>query len=539
MLKNHWHRTVSCLSVLLALLLLLPYGLPAQAAETIILEIPLLFPIEYTSESASPTAEETAVAQSAIRAIFQTAYDAFLTDHPLEFVWIDIASSRVSATSTSSAGMGHAYRWTILTLKNQIVAHENFFDPQGMTEQLKEIVKSFTPTGETRYEKLLSIHDFVCSSTVYDASGPYAYGAYGALVDGRSVCEGYAEAFKILCDQNDIPCILVSGIGITSSGEESHMWNYVRMEDDRWYAVDATWDDGKKIQRNYFLVGSDTIVNSKSGKPFSESHKPNGDISDTDLKTFAYPTLSTTAYTPSATAIADAGADTHWFYDQLTDEQKNFYNHLLTVKPPKGEFPPETTTATTTKKPTSTTLPITTAVDTTTEAPLLRPDTTTTSPPATSTEDVTTEDILTPETTTPSPDTATPSVTTSDDTAVPFTSGTELGNPETVPATTPTSTGSITMKPPGTENDLVYKTAESTDAIDVPFLSETEVASPLDNKESSVTDRLTVTPDTQKATDKNHTSVSYILRVAGIVLTLFTIFALIVRIIVRFDRMQS
>ena len=47
---------------------------------------------------------------------------------------------------------------------------------------------------------------------------------------------------KILCDKENIPCILVVG-NINLETNFAHMWNYVQMEDGQWYAVDCTWDD--------------------------------------------------------------------------------------------------------------------------------------------------------------------------------------------------------------------------------------------------------------------------------------------------------
>ena len=77
-----------------------------------------------------------------------------------------------------------------------------------------------------------------------------SYNAYGALVKGCSVCEGYAKAYKYLLNSVDIECeIIVSA---------THAWNAVKLED-KWYYVDCTWDDlgGSKISYEYFLRGED------------------------------------------------------------------------------------------------------------------------------------------------------------------------------------------------------------------------------------------------------------------------------------------
>ena len=126
--------------------------------------------------------------------------------------------------------------------------------------ELNKEVANFEVSGNTRFEKVKSIHDNLALRVSYSFDGILAHSAGGSLVGGSSVCEGYAKAFKLICDRENIPCILVLN--------EAHMWNEVQMEDGNWYIVDVTGDDfdGKlqKIEVDYgcFL----------KGKSFYESH---------------------------------------------------------------------------------------------------------------------------------------------------------------------------------------------------------------------------------------------------------------------------
>lgn len=148
------------------------------------------------------------------------------------------------------------------------------------------VAKVKYPSDATRYDKLLIMHDFLCETISYDINADFAFNMYGALVKGESVCEGYAESFKYLCDLAGIPCIIV--VGEASNGTETgaHMWNYVQMEDGKWYAVDVTWDDLSKIYYNYFLCGSETLVN--SSEKYSQNHFEGSD--------WTLPVLSADAY---------------------------------------------------------------------------------------------------------------------------------------------------------------------------------------------------------------------------------------------------
>ena len=89
------------------------------------------------------------------------------------------------------------------------------------------------------------IYDFVAQNTQYSRSTnkkPENHSILGPLLYGSSVCEGYAKAFKYLCDAAALPCIVVGGSSVGPKGNvERHSWNIVRVKND-YYQVDVTWD---------------------------------------------------------------------------------------------------------------------------------------------------------------------------------------------------------------------------------------------------------------------------------------------------------
>lgn len=118
--------------------------------------------------------------------------------------------------------------------------------------------------GRSDFEKLRIFHDRIISGCEYSDSSKFPYSAYGCLVEGKSVCEGYSKAFGMLCDMAGIQCIPV--LGKANDGEtEAHMWNKVQL-DNEWYNVDITWDDpvseiGRDyIGNSYFGVTDEVIL---------------------------------------------------------------------------------------------------------------------------------------------------------------------------------------------------------------------------------------------------------------------------------------
>lgn len=63
----------------------------------------------------------------------------------------------------------------------------------------------------TLVQRELFLHDTLCTMTRYTSSVPDCYSASGPLLYGAGVCQGYSEAFALLCRTSGIPCSMISG----------------------------------------------------------------------------------------------------------------------------------------------------------------------------------------------------------------------------------------------------------------------------------------------------------------------------------------
>lgn len=102
--------------------------------------------------------------------------------------------------------------------------------------------------------QVLLAHEQLCRGCGYDISAENRHSAYGALIEGSAVCDGYAEGFAMLMDAVGIPAMTVIGTACGADGiQMAHAWNLVHL-DGVWYHVDCTWDDTEdSVQHTYFL----------------------------------------------------------------------------------------------------------------------------------------------------------------------------------------------------------------------------------------------------------------------------------------------
>ncbi len=232
---------------------------------------------------ASPMTETEARSFTGFR-----AQQAFLLDHS-ELFWINFLSPGMSMEWNNESGAYLTSKVTFFSLNRYAGIRDEI--PEAQAELAKAVAAVARCSG--RYEKVKAAHDYVIRLTTYPRDlMPEPYHAVTGPLLGKyghnGVCEAYAWLFDILCKANGIPCVILEG--------GNHAWNYVQMEDGKWYLVDTTWDDWDEISYDYFLVGMNSSIR---GKKVKKTHNP---ATTADLyalnsaEPLAYPTLSKQAY---------------------------------------------------------------------------------------------------------------------------------------------------------------------------------------------------------------------------------------------------
>lgn len=122
-----------------------------------------------------------------------------------------------------------------------------------LDDTASRIISEFINDHQSEYDKVRSLHDYLKSNLEYDtvAANSHrpnerniaeAHNIIGALIKSKCVCEGFAKAFKFLCDKIGLECWVVSGKGSSSIGAGPHAWNIVRING-YYHHVDVTWDN--------------------------------------------------------------------------------------------------------------------------------------------------------------------------------------------------------------------------------------------------------------------------------------------------------
>lgn len=246
------------------------------------------------------------------------AFTAAVFDHPEQF-WINTFDLQEWYNGEELANGYYNLELYALEVKLSVPAgYSSWAAVQKDYTAMMAAAKAVVAEGTTRFDKLKSLHDWVAQATTYDndfkETAYYATSAF--LAPHQSVCEGYSEAFKILCDLAGIPCIIAVS--------DDHEWNHVKMEDGNWYAVDITWDDQDTagfLFYDFFLVGSQTKDLNFDGVTFASEHLYTGNIYADYCATC--PALSTTAYLPmflnaNSGASVNKTAKTVYLYDDET-----------------------------------------------------------------------------------------------------------------------------------------------------------------------------------------------------------------------------
>ena len=129
-----------------------------------------------------------------------------------------------------------------LKIKYGVSEKEEFFERY---QKLQSAVLGYldkVENGNSEAEKVVYLHNMLAENVVYakklsdETYESTAYTAYGALVNGSAVCDGYTYAFDLISKYVGLDAMRVS------NQENTHAWNDVKIGGE-WYFVDVMCDD--------------------------------------------------------------------------------------------------------------------------------------------------------------------------------------------------------------------------------------------------------------------------------------------------------
>lgn len=160
-----------------------------------------------------------------------------------------------------------------------------------LTQKVKEITAQIGENWKP-LQKALYLHDYIATHGQYDTISRVDVqnkiderrrDAYGMLIDGIGVCQGYTLAYRLLLKEVGIDS------GTVTSDSMNHVWNLIQI-DGHWYHVDVTWDDPTEdrigqSQHVYFCLSEDKLKDTNNGAHNAPDFKYSLNVK-TDDKTF-------------------------------------------------------------------------------------------------------------------------------------------------------------------------------------------------------------------------------------------------------------
>ncbi|MBR4092439.1 MAG: hypothetical protein IKK32_06685 [Oscillospiraceae bacterium] len=173
---------------------------------------------------------------------------------------------------------------TMSTVSLQYRYDEHEIEPmkKELESKLKEIESMF-PENATDIDKIITIHDYIITNTVFSKDDVHSRDAYGPLAGGYAQCEGYAKGLAYACNYFGIENVRITG---NKYDNNSHAWTKVKI-DGKWYNADVTWDDpessnGEQLLRHNYLFVPDAVINDITHIVICDFEPPVADSTDVD-----------------------------------------------------------------------------------------------------------------------------------------------------------------------------------------------------------------------------------------------------------------
>ena len=136
-----------------------------------------------------------------------------------------------------------SYQWTKIIVP-KVESENTSKNLSEQTEQAAKRIIAAMPQYKTQLEKAQYIYRWLVTNVAYDSSGRIDEGSpvctlFGALLDKRAQCDGFAAANMLMCNMVGIECFKVFYTGDDVNGDTGHTWNIAKL-DGNYYNIDAS-----------------------------------------------------------------------------------------------------------------------------------------------------------------------------------------------------------------------------------------------------------------------------------------------------------
>jgi transglutaminase/protease-like cytokinesis protein 3 len=117
------------------------------------------------------------------------------------------------------------------------------------------VVSSLKARSSDEFSLLINLSEHLQKNVRYDkdelqsssrgiVSFPLSHNAYGAIMNGKAVCDGFSSAFTFLAQKLGFQCMTVIGRSAYATTLIDHAWNIIKIRNN-FYHMDTSWDTRK------------------------------------------------------------------------------------------------------------------------------------------------------------------------------------------------------------------------------------------------------------------------------------------------------
>lgn len=206
--------------------------------------------------------------------VLTTVFEALISDYPYDLYWMKYGERFIDEADVAYEEVeDNKYRFCLNSVTVKIPVSEAFqagglyqfnTDLPARVNGAASRINRLTETYADRnvLGKVTGFKQEICNLAAPDTGSGQQDSEIWQLVyvfDGdpetKVTSEGYARAFKYLCDLSGISCITMSGSVDFGSGGTQQMWNVVEMDDGNRYLADIFDSDTKPVQNELLLKG--------------------------------------------------------------------------------------------------------------------------------------------------------------------------------------------------------------------------------------------------------------------------------------------